>query len=232
MKKIGFIGLGVMGARMARRLLQSEFHLAVYDIDKTPMRALSKAGAATCKSVAEVAGVSDCLISMLPSPSVTRDVIIGPSGAITGLRPGALFIDTSTSDPMLTREIAWRLKTKRVGMLDAPVSGGMKAAEDGSLTFMVGGGKSALRKVEPILKRMGKAIHHVGPVGSAHTLKLINNMLFTIIMAAMQDPGFLNVVKNQTLEVSYKNPADLSKEILELNALFGNLIKLGLGKDQ
>ena len=183
MLKIGFIGLGVMGTRMASRLLQSEFHLSVYDIDKIPMRALSKAGATTCKSAAEVAGVSDCLISMLPSPSVTRDVIIGPNGAITGLRPGALFIDTSTSDPMLTREIARRLKTKRVGMLDAPVSGGMKAAEDGTLTFMVGGGKSTLRQAEPILKRMGKTIHHVGAVGSAHTLKLINNMLFTIIMA-------------------------------------------------
>jgi 3-hydroxyisobutyrate dehydrogenase len=235
--EIGLVGLGVMGARMAARLLASDLHLSVYDIDTSPLRKLAKAGARTCRSAAEVAGASDCLISMLPSPSVTRDVIIGSGGAFTGLRPGTIFIDTSTSDPMLTREIARKLKPRKVGVLDAPVSGGMVAAENGTLTFMVGGRKSVLRRVEPILKHLGQAIYHVGPVGSAHTLKLINNMLFTIIMAGTAealslakksgiDPALFRDVINSSTGRSFASDVKLRDFVIPRNFSPGFTVNL------
>lgn len=101
--------------RMATRLVKSGFDLVVYDIDKTPMRALSKAGAEMGKSVKEVAETIDYLITMLPNPAVTREVIIGKNGSIFGLRPGSIFIDMSTSNPIFTKEIAKRLKPKKFG---------------------------------------------------------------------------------------------------------------------
>jgi 3-hydroxyisobutyrate dehydrogenase len=228
MTKIGFIGLGVMGMRMATRLVKSGFDLVVYDIDKAPMRALSKAGAGTGKSVQAVAETSTCLITMLPSPAATREVIIGKNGAIFGLRPGSVFIDMSTSNPMLTKELAKRLRPKKIRMLDAPVSGGMEGAEKGTLSIMVGGEKSVLRRVEDIFKSLGTNVYHVGPVGAGHTIKLINNMLFALIMAATAeafafgrksgiDPGTLREVINSSTGRSFVSDVKLRDFVIPNN---------------
>jgi 3-hydroxyisobutyrate dehydrogenase-like beta-hydroxyacid dehydrogenase len=183
-KRIGFIGLGVMGSRMAARLVRCGCDLVVHDIRKAPVRALVRAGARAAGSAKAAAEGSDILISMLPGPAATREAVIGPQGAAAGLRPGSIVIDMSTSDPATTREIAARLRRAKASMLDAPVSGGMQGAQDGTLSIMVGGRPSVLRKVGPVLKHLGSRIHHVGPVGAGHTIKLLNNLLFAAIMAA------------------------------------------------
>jgi 2-hydroxymethylglutarate dehydrogenase len=187
MQKLGFIGLGVMGLRMSRRLIDSGYDLLVYDLDPKPFEELVALGAKGLSSPAEVAAESDVLISMLPTPAITREVMLGKGGAAAGLREGSIFIDMSTSDPLLSKEIYTVLQQRKVEMLDAPVSGGMEGASAGTLSIMVGGNEQALEKVKHILNCMGKKVARVGPVGAGHTIKLINNMLFATIMAATSE---------------------------------------------
>lgn len=181
---IGFIGLGVMGLHMSKRLVDSGHQLIVHDLDPKPVNTLKAMGASIGCTPSEVTSQSDVIISMLPNPMVTKEVILGEDGAIHGFHAGSILIDMSSSNPVVTKEIYQILKEREVEMLDAPVSGGMDGAKAGTLTIIVGGKKGVFEKVELILACMGKKIFHVGEIGTGHTLKLINNMLFSIIMAA------------------------------------------------
>jgi 2-hydroxymethylglutarate dehydrogenase len=181
---IGFIGLGIMGLPMTKRLIQAGHELFIYDLDAKPVSILERLGAKPCVSPKDLASRADVVISMLPSPAITRQAILGENGAVHGFKSGTIYIDMSTSNPMLTKEIHKALEGRDVVMLDAPVSGGIKGATEGTLTIMVGGSHITFDKVSGILSQMGSKVIHVGDIGSGHTIKIINNMLFAVIMAA------------------------------------------------
>jgi 3-hydroxyisobutyrate dehydrogenase len=214
MERIGFIGLGVMGFPMSKRLLQSGYELYVHDIDSRPVAALEALGAQRCETPKDVSSKAGIVISMLPNPAATRRTILGEHGAINGFSQGSIYIDMSTSDPILTREISEVLRERSVHMLDAPVSGGIKGAAEGSLTIMVGGSPKVLEQVGGILACLSAKVIHVGEIGAGHTIKLINNMLFTVNMAATGeamalgikagvDPTMLREVMNSSSGRSY-----------------------------
>lgn len=187
MQTIGFIGLGVMGLPMTKRLIQAGHSLFIYDVDPRPLSVLDGLGAHICDSPKDVAARADVTISMLPKPAITRQAILGDGGAIHGFKPGAIYVDMSTSNPLLSKEIHSILKEKDIRMLDAPVSGGIKGAMEGTLTIMVGGDSRIFDTVKGILSLMGTTVVHVGDIGSGHTIKIINNMLFSVIMAATSE---------------------------------------------
>lgn len=187
MDRIGFIGLGIMGLPMSKRLRESGYDLYVHDVDPNPVNTLERLGAHKGNSPKEVASQSDVVISMLPTPTITKQVILGTHGAIHGFRPEATYVDMSTSNPFVTLEIYKALGQKEVQMIDAPVSGGVRGATEGTLTIMVGGAKNVFEKVQPILSRMGKRVIYVGKLGSGHMIKVINNLLFAVNMAATSE---------------------------------------------
>jgi 2-hydroxy-3-oxopropionate reductase len=179
--------MGVMGLPMTKRLIQAGHSLFLYDIDPRPLSILKGLGANICESPKDVAARADITISMLPKPAITKQAILGDNGAIHGFKAGAIYLDMSTSNPLLSKEIYAILKDKGVSMLDAPVSGGIKGSTEGTLTIMVGGDIEIFKAVKDILSLMGTTVVHVGDIGSGHTIKIINNMLFAVVMAATSE---------------------------------------------
>lgn len=185
--KVGLVGTGIMGIPMSKRLLGAGFDLVVYDVKPGAMKPLLDMGAVAAESPADVARRCDKVITILPNSSIVEQVALGDSGLIEGFAPGSYYIDMSSSIPTSTQKIAEMMAAKGVDMVDAPVSGGPFGAEAGSLTIMVGGGEKAYEECLPILRTMGKNIFHIGPVGSGHTIKTINNMMFSINMLGVAE---------------------------------------------
>ena len=176
-ERIGFVGLGIMGAPMAGHLLKAGYAVRGYDLDPARVKALVAQGAAGGRSPGDVAATSDITITMVPdSPDVER-AIAGPDGVMHGARPGSAVIDMSTVSPVVSRSLAARLKEKGVDMLDAPVSGGMIGAQNATLSIFVGGDASVYERCLPVLRKMGKAATYMGPSGMGHTAKLANQVL-------------------------------------------------------
>jgi len=174
---IGFIGVGVMGSRMARNLVKAGHRLTVYDADlETTASVANDIGAKAAANPREVAEASEIVVTMLPSGQVVRDVVFGEGGLTSGFKPGSLLLDTSSAEPWITREIEDRLTEQNVDMVDAPVSGAEEGARTATLVFMCGGSDEALARARPLLDAMGKHVFHVGPLGAGHTLKAINNV--------------------------------------------------------
>lgn len=187
MKRIGFIGLGIMGLPMAKNLLSAGYSLKVRDINPEAVETLVQAGANSAADPAAVARESDVVITMLPdSPDVTR-VVLGDKGVIHGLSDGALFIDMSTIAPAKTIEIHMALQAKNVAALDAPVSGGYIGAEKGTLSIMVGGEVAAFNRALPILQVLGKNIVHLGDAGAGQVTKTCNQILIGVTMQAASE---------------------------------------------
>jgi 2-hydroxymethylglutarate dehydrogenase len=176
-KHVGFIGLGIMGGRMAGTLLRAGYDLNGFDIDRSKMDALKTLGASTSASPKEVAQKSDIVFSSLPFPSTVRAVYLEPDGVIDGSSPGTILIDMSTVDPETTRSINKVAAEKNVKYLDAPVSGGFKEAETGKLTILVGGDEDAFNRSKEILNILGSTVHYVGPSGAGNIVKLVNNIM-------------------------------------------------------
>lgn len=176
-KRVGFIGLGIMGKPMAANLLKAGFPLTVFNRTRARMEALLRDGARPAGSAKEVASASDVIITMLPDSPDVREAILGRDGVVEGETSGSTVIDMSTISPEVTREIALELATKGVSMLDAPVSGGQPGAEAGTLSIMVGGEKEIFEECLPILRAMGKKVVHVGQVGFGQTVKLCNQVI-------------------------------------------------------
>ena len=139
MEKIGFIGLGIMGKPMAKNLVKAGYPLVVFDVVPEPVKELVAAGARAAKSAREVTEASDVVITMLPNSPHVREVVLGKGGVLEGARSGLVYVDMSSIDPMVAREVEAEVKKKGVVMLDAPVSGGEPKAIDGTLAIMVGG---------------------------------------------------------------------------------------------
>jgi len=184
-KKIGFIGLGIMGLPMAKNLLAAGYDLTVFDIDERRMESLSKARKASTSL--EVAAASDIIITMLPNSPNVKEAVLGKDGVLEGAQPGAILIDMSSIAPLASKEIAEALKQKNVEMLDAPVSGGEPKAIDGTLAIMVGGSDEVFEKIKPILEVMGGSVTLVGEIGSGNMTKLANQIIVALNIAAVSE---------------------------------------------
>jgi 2-hydroxy-3-oxopropionate reductase len=176
-ERVGFIGLGIMGRPMARRLLDAGYPLIVLSRSVGPVDELVAAGAARASDPAEVARASDVTITMLPDTPDVRSVVLGANGVIRGAHPGSLVIDMSTIDPAPTRAIAGELRDHDVSMLDAPVSGGEKGAIEGTLSIMVGGSESAFARALPLFETMGSSVVLIGPSGAGQICKACNQLV-------------------------------------------------------
>lgn len=177
LKRIGFIGLGLMGAGMSRNLLKAGYQVTVWNRTESKMKPLVEAGAKPAKSPREVAKSSDVVITMVTDSSDVEEVLLGPSGAVQGSKKGDVFIDMSTISPIATKTLASKLKEKGVQMLDAPVSGGVIGATNGTLSIMVGGDPKVFEECKPILQAMGKTITYIGGNGDGQICKAVNQIL-------------------------------------------------------
>lgn len=175
---IAFIGLGRMGAPMARRLLAAGHALRVHDRSADARAAFRRTPRVTvCASAAEAATGARVVITMLPDGRAVRAALAGRSGALQRLGRGAVVIDMSSADPADTRALGEACAAGGVRLLDAPVSGRVEGARDGTLTIMVGGPKPTLARVRAVLECMGTQIHHAGPLGAGHIAKALNNYI-------------------------------------------------------
>lgn len=187
MKRIGFIGLGIMGKPMARNLLKKGYALTVYDIRPDPVADLVAAGASSAASCADVAGQTDLVITMLPNTPEVKNAVLGDGGVLEGARPGLLLVDMSSIAPLASQDIAARCNEKGVVMLDAPVSGGEPKAIEGTLAIMVGGPEDAFEQAKPVLSCMGASVTRVGDIGSGNVAKLANQIIVALNIAAMSE---------------------------------------------
>lgn len=185
MKRIGFIGLGLMGAPMTRNLMRAGYSLTLHNRSRAIVDELAAAGATPANNPREVAEASDVVITCLPDSPDVEKVALGPDGIVHGARPGLIYIDMSTISPPVTRQIAAQLAQAGVAMLDAPVSGGDIGAQRGTLSIMVGGPKETFDACLPILQAMGKQITYIGDSGAGQTTKACNQIVVAATMAGM-----------------------------------------------
>jgi 3-hydroxyisobutyrate dehydrogenase len=177
----GFVGLGNMGGRITRRIVDAGYPVLGFDID--PARA-AEAGATPAGSPADVAEGSDIVLLSLPDSSVVEAVVLGDDGILAGARDCQVVVDLSTSSPSSTVELHRRLGERGLDFVDAGISGGAAAAEQGTLTIMAGGAEAALDRVRPVLDTFSARVFHMGASGAGHTAKLLNNFLNGISLAA------------------------------------------------
>ena len=184
--RVGFIGIGVMGAPMAGHIAKAGFTLAIHDVNRasTDRLAAEYPGILVADTPKAIAEASDIVITMLPSGEYVKEVALGGSGLVAGLRPGGLLLDTSSSEPWLTVQTAKALAEEGIDMVDAPVSGAQAGARAADLLFMVGGEKEPVERVLPVLQVMGKRVFHLGPVGAGHAMKCINNLITSLTFMA------------------------------------------------
>lgn len=186
-KKIGFIGLGIMGKPMSKNLLKAGYSLVVYDLNNDAVNEVAGVGAEKGKSCKDVANKSEIIITMLPNSPDVREAVFGKDGIIEGAKPGTIFIDMSSIDPMVSKDIYAKLKDKKIEMLDAPVSGGEPKAIDGTLSIMVGGPEKVFNEIKEILSKMGSSVVLVGDIGSGNVTKLANQIIVALNIAAMSE---------------------------------------------
>jgi len=187
MKKIGFIGLGIMGKPMARNLLKAGYSLTVYDIVPEKINDVVEAGAKAGSSSKDVAEKSEVIITMLPNSPDVKEAVLGKNGVLEGAKPGTILIDMSSIAPLASKEVAEKAKEKGVTVLDAPVSGGEPKAIEGTLAIMVGGPQETFDEVEDILSVMGASVTRVGEIGSGNMTKLANQIIVALNIAAMSE---------------------------------------------
>jgi 3-hydroxyisobutyrate dehydrogenase len=182
---IGFVGLGIMGAPMAGRLLAAGHRLTVFNRTAERCAPLVAAGARAASTPAGAAEGADLVISIVTDSPDAKEVLLGAHGAAQGARPGTLFIDMSTIAPEAAREIGSQLGQRGIRFLDAPVTGGDVGAREGTLSILVGGEASDLERARPALEAMGKRITHCGPLGAGQTVKACNQVLCALNMVGI-----------------------------------------------
>lgn len=187
MAKIAFIGLGNMGAPMAKNLLKAGHDVCVFDLLESAVQELIAEGATTASSAVLVAKEADVVVSMLPAGKHVMGLYLGEQGLIHVLPEGCLVIDSSTIDAATSKEVAAALAKRRIGFVDAPVSGGVGGAIAGTLTFIVGGEQTDFVRAEPILQSMGRNIFHAGGHGAGQIAKICNNMLLSVLMVGTSE---------------------------------------------
>lgn len=192
-KRIAVVGLGQMGGRIAKTLLQRGWDIGVYDTSEVAVRDLASNGARPYDSLQALGAEHDTVLTVLPNAAIVKQVVLGENGLATGMKSGSLVIEMTTSEPTVTREIAAILSRQGVHMLDAPVSGGVKKAENGTLTIMVGGSDEVLQTAMPVLEHIGEQIIHVGGIGAGHIAKAVNNLITATTLAITSEGLALGV---------------------------------------
>lgn len=186
-RRVGFIGLGVMGSRMAKNLLRAGYEVVVYNRSLQPVEELVNAGALPASSPQEVARQSNIIVLALLDSRAVESVVLGERGIFHGMSPGTIVIDTSTIDPATTTGMAEKLRTRGSYFLDAPVSGGPEGAAAGTLSIMVGGDRSAFDQAKEVISKMGKNVFYMGESGSGMRVKLFNQALVGVYFVAVAE---------------------------------------------
>src|ERR1700719_360531 len=176
--KVGFIGVGNMGGPMCRNIIRNTNHeVVVFDLNPAAIKACTDLGATAGTSVAQVAADCDVVFTSLPMPRNVEEVTLGPGGIAASAKPGMVYIDLSTNAPTTARRVNDGMRAKGIQMLEAPVSGGVPRATDGTIVIMVGGDAAVFDAQLPLLKSFSGEVIHVGDVGFGSVAKLINNQL-------------------------------------------------------
>lgn len=187
MANLGFVGLGVMGSRMAKRLLDAGHIVTGYNRTRSKAEWLLQAGMRWGESPRAVAEASDIVMSMVTNTDALRAITVGGEGILAGLSAGKVYIDMSTVNPAVSRELAAQVASRGAQMLDAPVSGSVTTLEEGKLSIMVGGDALAMARVKPILQDIGPKVTHVGGNGLAVSMKIATNLSLAVQMLAFSE---------------------------------------------
>ena len=218
MNRVAFLGLGIMGSRMCKRLLASGFELTVWNRTAKKMQALVRSGAKQAKSPKEAAFGADFVLTMLADPVSVKETVLGPEGLAEGITKDAILVDFTTVDPETPQRIEKVIRDKGAYFLESPVTGSKPAAVSGELVLMVGGDKEILDRARPVLEPLSKKIVHMGPVGSGSRMKLANNL---IIAGSMQ-----SLFEGMTLGRKGGLKAEAMLEVLTSGSLSSLLLKM------
>lgn len=193
-EKLGYLGLGMMGFPMTRRLIDAGYDVTVWNRSPGKAKALIEAGARLAPQPRDVAATADIIFMCLTDAAAVDEVVFGPDGLATVTGQGKLVVDFSSIHPDAARSIAARLKTANgIGWIDAPVSGGTKGAEEGTLAVMAGGNAADIEKVRPYILAMARRLTHMGPIGAGQTTKLCNQVIVGCAMAVLAEAARLAV---------------------------------------
>ena len=238
-RRIGYIGLGLMGGGMATHLVKRGYPVTVFDARPEAIESVMEFGAERGGSPREVAEVSDVVITSLPNPSIVEAVALGADGIVEGLRPGMVYIDMSTIEPNTTRKVAAELEKRGAHMLDVPVGKGPDAAAAGDLTLMVGGDPAVVESVADVLDTLGSQRFYCGPIGAGITTKLVNNLVSCGVNALVDEAMAIGAKAGLSPEVMLAVMTNTAADNAHLHnsipkrALAGNFdpyFKLGLAR--
>jgi 3-hydroxyisobutyrate dehydrogenase len=205
--KVGFIGLGNVGGKLAGSLLRNNFDLTVRDLDKNLTQSFKDLGATVANSAKELAEQVDLIITCLPSPKICAEVMEADDGVISGLSENKIWLEMSTTDEAEIKRISKKIIAKKAIPLDGPVSGGCHRAATGNIAIFVGGERNAFDKILPALTVMGRKILHTGELGSATVLKVITNYLASVHLVALGEAWTVAKKSNLDLAKAYKGIA-------------------------
>jgi len=202
--KIGFIGLGNVGGKLAASLLRNKFDLTVRDIETKLTNDLKNKGAKVSNSAKELAEQTDLIITCLPSPKICAEVMESPEGVINGLSKNKIWLEMSTTDESEVKRLGKLVMDKKAIPLDGPVSGGCHRAATGNIAIFVGGERNSFEKILPVLTTMGRKILHTGELGTASVLKVITNYLASVHLAALGEAWTVAKKSKLNLNKTYK----------------------------
>jgi len=205
--KVGFIGLGNVGGKLAGSLLRNNFDLTVRDLDENLTKSFKDKGAKVTNSAKELAEQVDLIITCLPSPKICAEVMEADDGVINGLSENKIWLEMSTTDEAEIKRIGQKIISKKAIPLDGPVSGGCHRAATGNIAIFVGGAREAFDKILPALTVMGRKILHTGDLGSATVLKVITNYLASVHLVALGEAWTVAKKSNLDLTKAYKGIA-------------------------
>ena len=205
--KVGFIGLGNVGGKLAGSLLRNNFNLTVRDLDENLTKSFKDKGAKVTNSAKELAEQVDLIITCLPSPKICAEVMEADDGVINGLSENKIWLEMSTTDEAEIKRIGQKIISKKAIPLDGPVSGGCHRAATGNIAIFVGGAREAFDKILPALTVMGRKILHTGDLGSATVLKVITNYLASVHLVALGEAWTVAKKSNLDLAKAYKGIA-------------------------
>lgn len=204
METVGFVGLGNMGSGMAANVARAGYPLVVHDVRGATVRAFAERGARVADSAAAVARLVDVVVTSLPGPAEVEAVGVGRGGVLDGIRPGGVWVDTSTSRPTLIRELESRFRARNAHVLDAPVSGGKSGAATRNLAVMVGGDRAVFDRVRPILEAFGDKVFYAGAIGAGSVCKLAHNMVGHSVRQAVAEALTLAVKAGVEAEAAWE----------------------------
>ena len=205
--KVGFIGLGNVGGKLAESLIRNKFDLTVRDLDKNLTKKFSDLGAMVAQTPKKLAEKVVLIITCLPSPKICSEVMEKKDGVVEGLSKDKIWLEMSTTDNKEVKRIGELVKSKGAIPLDAPVSGGCHRAATGNIAIFVGGERKAFEKILPVLTTMGRKILHTGELGTASVLKVITNYLASVHLAALGEAWTVSKKSNLDLNKTYKGIA-------------------------